>query len=697
MKKLKEELKYGKKGITLIALVVTIIVLIILASVTINVLFGENGLITMAQKAKQETDKAGIKEEMELTISDIQIDEISKGNNLTMENLTGYDGLLSSKLEISSWKDETSGIYKEHYFIINDDFSVTIDDFNYNYSCVAKMKEDYLSLSDGDIVTTRAYYEDGNVSGSGTYKITADDGSFVDDGGRYIKLDENSDLWAILQISNNSVDLYQYGAYGDGVTDDTNYIKNAFDSGVSTIHASDGNYLMSSGISISSNISFIGTNSNKSIFIACEGYTTGTHMFETRNKENITLKNIGISGNSEVNVRGDDYHTEDGIQLLNFWESNNIDVENCNFKDNIYTAIRLIGGENITVNNSTFSNVDCGVISIGSEGIHGLNITNNKFDGHEYSEPISLYTDNASYSDIIISGNIMSNKIYGIAIYFSGRENEFENVTISNNTIENCATGISINNIKGNTEILNNTIKSTASGSGAAFKNCDNLFIENLSISNVKQHGLLLKDCTNSSIANVNVNGFAIGNPDFSGIYLDGNGNGTKISGNIYRTESSSENSVSILGNNYDISEIKLNSGNIRFWTGATGNTLHTTEYVKVIYQAGNLNNDIIVDAEAEATMGIDLNFYAERFYTRYIINRAHNLEYSLSSMYACQNGFKRTIVINAKNGDTQLVSGDGSTQGDIIWLRNRIIPEGSSEEIYLICQDGTWYEVESF
>ena len=43
MKELKEKLKYGKKGITLIALVVTIVVLLILAGVTIATLTGENG------------------------------------------------------------------------------------------------------------------------------------------------------------------------------------------------------------------------------------------------------------------------------------------------------------------------------------------------------------------------------------------------------------------------------------------------------------------------------------------------------------------------------------------------------------------------------------------------------------------------------------------------------------------------------
>ena len=51
------------KGITLIALVITIIILILLAGVSINMLIGENGIITQAQKAKENTELAQIKEQ----------------------------------------------------------------------------------------------------------------------------------------------------------------------------------------------------------------------------------------------------------------------------------------------------------------------------------------------------------------------------------------------------------------------------------------------------------------------------------------------------------------------------------------------------------------------------------------------------------------------------------------------------------
>ncbi len=54
------------KGITLIALVITIIILLILASITIATLTGENGIITKAQEAKIKTEEAQLDEQLKL-------------------------------------------------------------------------------------------------------------------------------------------------------------------------------------------------------------------------------------------------------------------------------------------------------------------------------------------------------------------------------------------------------------------------------------------------------------------------------------------------------------------------------------------------------------------------------------------------------------------------------------------------------
>ena len=57
-----------KNGITLIALVITIIVLLILAGVSIAMLTGQNGILTQANNAKDETEQANAKEKVELAV-----------------------------------------------------------------------------------------------------------------------------------------------------------------------------------------------------------------------------------------------------------------------------------------------------------------------------------------------------------------------------------------------------------------------------------------------------------------------------------------------------------------------------------------------------------------------------------------------------------------------------------------------------
>ena len=90
--KLKEQLKINK-GITLIALVITIIVLLILAGVTIATLTGDNGILTKAQSAKTQNDKATAKEKVDLAIA-ASLDETGKINLGQLKtNLNNIDGI----------------------------------------------------------------------------------------------------------------------------------------------------------------------------------------------------------------------------------------------------------------------------------------------------------------------------------------------------------------------------------------------------------------------------------------------------------------------------------------------------------------------------------------------------------------------------------------------------------------------------
>ena len=66
-----------ERGITLVSLVVTIIILIILAGISINILLGEQGIITRAEQAKENMQIA-------------QIEEL-EGLNQLYEQLGSYD------------------------------------------------------------------------------------------------------------------------------------------------------------------------------------------------------------------------------------------------------------------------------------------------------------------------------------------------------------------------------------------------------------------------------------------------------------------------------------------------------------------------------------------------------------------------------------------------------------------------------
>lgn len=59
----------NNKGITLVALVVTIIVLLILTSVSINLVLGDNGIITRAKLTSNQTEDGKIMEDISLKLS----------------------------------------------------------------------------------------------------------------------------------------------------------------------------------------------------------------------------------------------------------------------------------------------------------------------------------------------------------------------------------------------------------------------------------------------------------------------------------------------------------------------------------------------------------------------------------------------------------------------------------------------------
>lgn len=63
----------NQKGITLVALIITIIVMLILAGVSISLVVGENGVLTQAQNAGTETKQAEAEQAVSLAFNDLMM------------------------------------------------------------------------------------------------------------------------------------------------------------------------------------------------------------------------------------------------------------------------------------------------------------------------------------------------------------------------------------------------------------------------------------------------------------------------------------------------------------------------------------------------------------------------------------------------------------------------------------------------
>ena len=98
-----------KDGITLISLVVTIIILLILAGISIGMLSGDNGILGQAGNAKTQTDIAGEKEIIDLAVLHAagkskygDIDETYFKNELEKNNATAIKKGSKYKVTFSS-------------------------------------------------------------------------------------------------------------------------------------------------------------------------------------------------------------------------------------------------------------------------------------------------------------------------------------------------------------------------------------------------------------------------------------------------------------------------------------------------------------------------------------------------------------------------------------------------------------------
>ena len=110
-------------GITLVALIVTIVILLILAGIAIATLGGENGLFKKVKLGKERYAISEAKEKLELEITNLQIEQNGKGEELTKEDLPKMNSDEIDVRDTTNFPVEV--IYKNYKFEVDSNFQVT--------------------------------------------------------------------------------------------------------------------------------------------------------------------------------------------------------------------------------------------------------------------------------------------------------------------------------------------------------------------------------------------------------------------------------------------------------------------------------------------------------------------------------------------------------------------------------------------
>lgn len=106
----------NESGITLIVLVISIVIIIILSAIALNFVFGENGILTKTEQAKEVTKIAELTEELEMEKGDVQVNNNGKVTleqyieHLLEKNIITEDDILETEDE-----DVKNIVLEDHY------------------------------------------------------------------------------------------------------------------------------------------------------------------------------------------------------------------------------------------------------------------------------------------------------------------------------------------------------------------------------------------------------------------------------------------------------------------------------------------------------------------------------------------------------------------------------------------------------
>ncbi len=211
--------KNRNNGITMIALIITIIVLLMLAGITVSMLTGDNGLLTKAKEAKQKTMEAATKEKVQSEVAEsygtdgkINIDELNKN----LQNINGikYNGNaisdsnkianLPAIVELDGYKSiiDPNGNIREE---------ITLQTAKQN-EMLNNAENSYINLTDGLVAIPAGF------------KVTEDSGITIDEGIVIEDSKQNQFVWVPVSQENFESEFVRREGYCNGILEEKLFI-----------------------------------------------------------------------------------------------------------------------------------------------------------------------------------------------------------------------------------------------------------------------------------------------------------------------------------------------------------------------------------------------------------------------------------------------------------------------------------------
>lgn len=402
-------------------------------------------------------------------INSSDIFELLKNENIAISKIEEISNFIIKKEEFNDYLSLPSGYEEFNENSIITPSTTPLQPATDRYKTVKNISEfEKLNVKIGDKYKTLGYYDE-NDGGAGRYDIIEKNNDIKIDNGLYIELQNG--LVAKLAVTNDTVNVKQFGAKGNAINDDTTYLNTALNSGIKNIEIPAGEYKITDVINMSTQkTNVIG---DSSIIFTDNDYNPKrkSEFLFIMGTDNCNINNLKIEARESKNL-------ENLYSAQVYVGASNIKIQNCSFKvpettskehgyNNIdlYTAWHNVLIENcdLYLANDAASGGCIWIRDLFNRGASDLTFTNNKCYKKSHDEILAVFMGSIENVNILNNTFIMENSTSPSVMAFtfgSSSSKKADNITFEGNTVDVKTTmDLFVSRNTENLSVKNNKIK----------------------------------------------------------------------------------------------------------------------------------------------------------------------------------------------------------------------------------------------